>query len=128
MQSGKEYHYDMGFAIDGVPIPDPQSFSGESSQLDTLGERNANGDLIRNLVATKRHPSIEYETIDWEMIRFIGNQVRGKEFFYFTYPDPFEQGGVITIYAYTADMKWKLTWAPTGGAWIGDLKFNAIEK
>lgn len=127
-KSGKIYHYDMGFAIDGVPIPDPQKFNGESSQLDTLGERNLEGELRRNLVATKRHPSITYEVIDWEMIQFIGRTLADKEYFTFTYPDPFEPEGVTTITAYTADLKWDLTWAPTEGAWIGNLKFNVVEK
>ena len=118
----------MGFAINGNPIPDPQKFSGESSQLDTLGERDMTGDLHRNLVATKRHPQMTYENIDWYMVRAIGQYMQNREYFQFTYPDPFSDSGTVTILAYTADFKWDLVWAPTGGGWVGNLKFNVIEK
>ncbi len=36
--------YTMGFMVGNMPIPDPSGFSGKESDLDTMGERDANSE------------------------------------------------------------------------------------
>ena len=120
-----EFHYDMGFAVDGIPIPDPSSFSGAESDLDTMGERDATGYLHRDMVATKHPLKLEYKNISWGMIMFIGGLLN-KDKFQFTYPSPFT-GGLATMDAYTGDREFGTVFAPTGGIWMGSLKFSIIE-
>lgn len=125
MQEFPEFHYDMGFAVNGVPIPDPTSFSGAESDLDTMGERDATGYLHRDRVATKHPLKVEYKNISWGMIMFIARLLTSDKF-QFTYPSPFS-GGLSTMDAYVGDREFEAVRAPTGGIWIGHLKFSVIE-
>ena len=49
-----ELNYNLGFEIDGVPIPNPSSHGGTISALDLQAERDATGLLHRDYVATKQ--------------------------------------------------------------------------
>jgi len=118
--------YDMGFKIDGKPIPDPMSFTGKESDLDTMGERDATGYLHRNMVATKRPLHIEYENVPWIQIIEICTMIRGKDQFQFTFPDPF-RNGESTITAYAGDREFECVWAEKYHQWMGNLKFSVIE-
>lgn len=129
MNSPTEYvplRYEMGFAIDGTPIPDPKAFSGAESDLDTMGERDATGYLHRDMVATKHPLKIEYENIPWAMVIQICSLIRGKDQFQFTFPDPF-RNGESTITAYAGDREFECVWAPVDQLWLGHLKFSIIE-
>jgi hypothetical protein len=117
--------YTMGFAIGDEPIPDPNSFSGKESDLDTVGERDATGMLHRHKVATKHPLSIEYTNITWSMIQTLCALLK-KEKFKFTYPDPWN-GGLSTITAYVGDRNFTAVWSPEDEDWIGELKFSVIE-
>ncbi len=118
-------HYDMGFSINNIPIPDPAVFTGAESDLDTMGERDATGYLHRNKVATKYPLKIEYHNISWEMIMDICPMLR-QDKFQFTFPSPFN-GGFQTIDAYVGDRDFECVWKPTGGVGVGNLKFSIIE-
>lgn len=117
--------YNLGFMIGSTNIPDPTKFSGKESDLDTLGERDMNGYLHRDMVATKHPISVEYENIPWGAIRAIGSLI--EEQFSFTYPCPFSSTGTRTITAYAGDREFGAVHMPTDGEWIGSLKFSIIE-
>lgn len=123
----RRYTYSMGFEIDGVLIPDPSSFSGAASDLDTLGERDATGTLRRNKVATKYHSKIEWKNIEWEMLRFIGQLLRNGDRFRFRYVDPI--GGYQEITAYCGDREWEAAMCNKSDEreWIGTLRVSIIE-
>ena len=118
------YRYEMGFQINGSPIPDPSKFTGKVSDLDTMGKRDANGLLHRCRVATKHPLKMEYTNIPWSMIQFICSLMTGASFT-FTYPDPAE--GSKTITAYVGDRDWDVVNAAADREAIGSLKFSVIE-
>lgn len=118
--------YDMEFAIDGKPIPDPAVFTGAESDLDTMGERDATGYLHRNMVATKHPLKVEYHNVPWVMIIEICGMMRGKDKFQFTYPDPFRDDK-STMTAYVGDREFECVWAERYHQWLGNLKFSIIE-
>ena len=117
--------YTMGFCINGVPIPDPNVFTGAESDLDTMGERDATGYLHRNRVATKHPLKVEYNNITWDMIMDISKLLRNDKFS-FTFPSPFT-GDLQTIEAYVGDRNFETVRSPLNGVWIGSLKFSIIE-
>ena len=118
------YRYDMGFQINGTPIPDPSKFTGKVSDLDTLGKRDANGLLHRNMVATKHPLKLEYSNITWSMIQTIC-ALMAQPKFTFTYTDPAK--GQKTIEAYVGDRDWEVVQAVFNREPIGTLKFSVIE-
>ena len=118
--------FNMGFKVGNTSIPDPMSFSGKESDLDTMGERDANGDLHRNRVATKHPLNIEYKGLPWGVIPEICQLLMDDQFS-FTFPSPFSTSGAVVITAYAGDRDFTATWSPTDGEWIGDLKVSIIE-
>ena len=125
LQEFPQPKYGMGFALNGLAIPDPTGFSGAESDLDTMGERDATGYLHRNKVATKYPLKLEYSNVPWEWIMDLCPMLRHDKF-QFTFPDPFN-GGHSTIDAYVGDRDFEAVWAPEGGIYIGTLKFSVIE-
>ena len=125
LQEFPQPKYGMGFAINGLAIPDPTGFSGAESDLDTMGERDATGYLHRNKVATNYPLKLEYSNVPWEWIMDLCPMLRHDKF-QFTFPDPFN-GGHSTIDAYVGDRDFEAVWAPEGGIYIGTLKFSVIE-
>lgn len=123
----REYNFDMGFRVNGVAIPDPSSFTGASSDLDTLGERDSTGTLRRNKVATKLHTKLEWKAIEWEMLRFIGEQIGQSDRFRFGYIDPI--AGQTEITAYCGDRNWSAVLATNkvSDKWLADLSVSIIE-
>lgn len=119
------YRYEMGFMVDGYPIPDPYEYSGMESSLDTQAERDATGWLHRNMVAIKHPLKLRWQNIDWETITEILNLVKGDKF-EFTCDDP-AVGGVVTRTCYAGDREWTCRWMPGGENGIGDLSFSVIE-
>nr|DAF27259.1 MAG TPA: hypothetical protein [Caudoviricetes sp.] len=119
----------MGFEINGTPIPDPSSFSGAVSDLDTLGERDSGGTLRRNKIAEKYHTRLEWKNIQWEMMRYIGSMMGGKERdrFLFRYVDPI--GGEQEVVCYCGDREWDgvLCTDRDDREWIGTLRVSIIE-
>ena len=123
----REYNYEMWFAINDVQIPDPSSFSGAASDLDTLGTRSTTGELHRNKVATKHHMKLSWNGIEWDMIRHIGGLLSQGDRFRFTYIDAIE--GIQTITAYCGDREWEAIMCTDkfGDKWLGTLSVSIIE-
>lgn len=127
----RTYNYEMGFAVDGIPIPDPSSYSGAVSDLDSEGGRDMTGSLHRNMVASSKKPlKIGYDAIDWEMIQFILEQLKGKEFFTFVFPDPEHAGALAVMTAYVGDREWdvKVIMQNQERTYVGSLEFSIIPK
>lgn len=116
----------LGFKINGTSIYNPTSFSGKESDLDTMGERDANGYLHRNRVATKHPMSLEYKNVPWWSIVDLC-QLMTRDKFSFTFPDPFSDSRTRTIEAYAGDRDFSAVWMPETGEWIGNLKVSIIE-
>lgn len=131
MPGYKGLSHKMGFEIYdpvrvvAMNVPDPTSFSGKESDLDTMGERDATGYLHRNRVATKHPFQLEWQNITWEVIRDMCDMMSADKF-QFTYPDPFSYGKK-TIDAYAGDREFTAVWSPENGDWIGTLKVSIIE-
>jgi hypothetical protein len=124
----RTYRYDLGFAVDGVPIPDPTGFDGEIADLDSSAERDGTGLLHRNKVAQKTNVEMRYVNIDWEMCQKI-LQAFNHESVQFTYPDP-NTGAPATIKAYAGNRKWPTVWMPAGAGsagWYTNLTFSVIQ-
>lgn len=140
IQEYPEPRYEMGFAIDGIAIPDPMVFTGAESDLDTEGERDVTGLLHRNMVATKYPLKLEYHNIPFDWIMEITSNFRKpgetvntpidqrekKDKFTFTFPSPFI-GRLQTVEAYCGDLEFETVWAPTNALYIGSLKFSIIQ-
>lgn len=99
-----DYTYNLGFAVNNIPIPDPTEFSGETADLDLSGERDTTGMLHRNRVAQKVPVSLRYANIGWDMCQTI-LQALNSEKFRFTYPDP-NTGRLRTGTYYAGNRKW----------------------
>lgn len=119
----RDYSYKMGFAVNGVPIPDPSGFSGAVSDLDASGERDATGELHRDRVATKIPIKLKYNNWDWEMITDLLGRISGDSFM-FTYPNP-ATGSTSTDRRYVGDRDFEVVLTTVHG-YIGNLSFSAI--
>lgn len=114
------------YKVNGVVMPTPKSFTVSISDLDGESNRNANGELIRDRIATKRKLEIEYQPLDLSEISLILKAI-SPVFISVEYPDP-QEGGVITKTMY-AGYKSSPMYSIINGQpkWSG-LKFNLIEK
>lgn len=72
--------YDMGFKINGTPIPDPSGWDYEIADLDLSGERDTTGLLHRDRVATKVNYSLEWGVLTWEELQGILSAVNADKF------------------------------------------------
>ena len=118
--------YEMGFKVDGTSIPDPAVFTGAESDLDVLGERDANGYLHRAMVATKTPLKLEYHNISWGTLMRICELMHDNDKFQFTFPSPFA-GGPVTIDAYVGDRSFESVWCEPYHTHIANLSFSIIE-
>lgn len=116
--------YDMGFMVNGTPLPDPTKFTGAVSDLDTMGKRDATGYLHRNRVATKHPLKLEYQNISWQAICYICNLIKDAQFS-FSYVDPAD--GQLTFDAYVGDREWEVVRAVKDEGHVGTLKFSVIQ-
>ena len=121
----RQYTYNLGFAVNGMPLPDPTAFSGETSDLDLSAERDTTGLLHRDWVAQKVPVEIEWRNIGWDMCTNILQAVNTPQF-EFTFPDP-NTGNTRTGTYYAGNRKWDAVWLPNGGEWIGTISFSVIE-
>lgn len=121
----REYRYSMGFRVNDILIPDPATFSGAISDLDTSAERDATGMLHRCKVATKTPLKFGYNAIEWEMFKAIAALV-SEDRFDFTFFSP-QTCQFETITAYVGDREWNAVWCPEDGAYLCDVTFSVIE-
>lgn len=119
--------YTLGFTIGQTTLPDPTSFGGNESSLDTLGERDATGDLHRNMVAIKHPMQIQWDNIPWNAIVGLCQLMTGESFS-FTFPDPFSASLTRTITAYAGDRKFTaVRMAGSRADYLGSLSVSIIE-
>ncbi|NSB16452.1 DUF6711 family protein [Clostridium beijerinckii] len=113
--------------VNGVEITAPKTYQPSINDIDGETNRNANGELIRDRIATKRKLEMEWGPLTQEESSALLNAV-DAEFFECTFPDP--KDGMITKTMYVGDR--------TAPAYLFDedsqemrwkgLKMNFIEK
>lgn len=121
----RQYNYSMGFMVNGVAIPDPATFTGAISDLDSSAERDATGTLHRCKVATKTPLKFGYKTIEWDMFKAIAALIK-EESFEFTFFSP-QTCDYETITAYVGDREWTSVWCPEDGVYLCDMNFSVIQ-
>lgn len=131
MSSGIELNKLMGFAINGVAIPDPSSFGYASQSLDVSAERDTTGLLHRKMVETKYNVSLSWNALDYPTATSMLQAVRAESFT-FTFPCPElaenDNGGLYTGKYYCGDRKGDIIKAiGTKDKWIMSLSFDCIE-
>lgn len=114
------------YKVNGVAMPTPKSFTVNISDLDGESNRNANGDLIRDRIATKRKLEIEYPPLDPSDISLILKAI-SPVFISVEYPDP-QEGRFITKTMYAGDKSSPMYSIINGQPKWSGLKFNLIEK
>ncbi len=128
MAGKRIYRYDMGFAINGTPIPDPYGFSEDIADLDSAAERTSDGLLHRARIATKTPTQISYRNIGWDKCQEILALVTGEKFT-FTFYD-LNAAGMRTGDFYAGDRSVTHVWAPAGAPLsekLVNLSFSIIE-
>lgn len=122
----------MGFAINGVPIPDPSSYGYSSQSLDVSAERDTRGLLHRKMVDTKFNVSFSWNAMDYATATSLLNMVAGESFT-LTFPcpelPPSQNHGLYTGKYYCGDRKVEVLKASddSTGKWIVSLGFDCIE-
>lgn len=114
------------YRINGAVMPAPKSFTVNISDLDGESNRNADGELIRDRIATKRKLEIEYQPLDPYEISLILKAI-SPVFINVEYPDP-QEGRVITKNMYAGDKSSPMYCIINGEPKWSGLKFNLIEK
>lgn len=111
--------------INGVSVVPPKSFQIGVQDVDGETGRNANGDMVRDRITTKRKLEIEWGMLTQSECSTILSAVSAV-FFTVNYPDPISGQSTRTFYvgdrtapAYSFTNKFK--------PWSG-LKFNLIER
>ncbi|RSJ13859.1 DUF6711 family protein [Streptococcus intermedius] len=111
--------------LNGVAVVAPKSFQVGIQDVDGETGRNANGDMVRDRITTKRKLECEWGRLTQSEISEILNAV-SEVFFTVSYPDPVNGQMTGTFYvgdrtspAYTFTNKFK--------PWSG-LKFNLVER
>lgn len=111
--------------INGVAIPTPSSF--QASVLDiSNAERNANGDMNIDRVATKRKIEVEWKQISNTSMSALLKAVEDI-FFTVTYPDPYT-GTEQTKTFYVGDRTAPMYNYNAGSPVWENLKMNFIER
>ncbi|HEM4266434.1 TPA: hypothetical protein U1X30_001572 [Streptococcus suis] len=111
--------------INGVTVVPPKSFQVSVNDVDGETERNANGDMVRDRITTKRKLECEWGMLTQAEMALIQSAVQ-PVFFEVSYPDPVLGQTSKTFYvgdrtapAYSFTEKFK--------PWSG-LKFSLIER
>lgn len=112
--------------INGVAIKTPKKFTVGIQAVDGDSGRNANGDMTRDYIATKRKIELEWGALSDSEISPILKAVMSP-FFEVTYPDPME-GSIITKTFYVGDRSSPTySWNDKLPKWEG-LTMNYIER
>ncbi|HFU4173945.1 TPA: DUF6711 family protein [Streptococcus suis] len=111
--------------INGVTVVPPKSFQVAINDVDGDTGRNANGDMVRDRITTKRKLECEWGMLTQAEMALIQSAVQ-PVFFSVSYPDPILGQTSKTFYvgdrtapAYSFTEKFK--------PWSG-LKFNLVER
>ena len=73
--------------INGVAVKPPKSFQVDIQDIDGETGRNANGDMVRDRITTKRKLDCEWGMLTQDEMSQLLNAV-SPEFFTVSYPDP----------------------------------------
>ncbi|MTV64105.1 DUF6711 family protein, partial [Streptococcus pneumoniae] len=87
--------------INGVAVKPPKSFQVGIQDIDGETGRNANGDMMRDRITTKRKLDCEWGMMTQGEISQLLHAVSSK-FFEVSYPDPMD--GQVTKTFYVGDM------------------------
>ena len=112
-------------SINGVKIATPKSYEALVSDIDGETNRNADGDLLRDRIATKRKLNLEWGPLSQSEISTLLNAV-SSVFFTVTFPDP--QLGMITKTMYVGDRTAPAYQYVNGEVKWQGLKMNFIER
>ncbi len=113
--------------INGVDMPDPSSFSVSIMDIDDeTTTRNAQGDLTRDRIATKRKLNCEWPPLTMSESSKLLKAVRNV-FFQVEYPDPME-GARITKIFYVGDRSTPMLRVKNGVVLWEGLSMNFIER
>lgn len=113
--------------INNTAIPDPSTFEYTVSDLDLSGERDSNGLLHRQYVATKHNCKIKYDALDYSTVTTILTLLDNESFtFEFIRPDT---GATYSGDYYVGDRTMNTLNATETDKtkWICDLSFDVIE-
>jgi len=117
--------YNLGFLVNGTPIPDPSAYVCNEQSLDTDATRDTNGLLHRSMVASKEKCELTWNLVDYATARTILSLVNGASFS-FTFLST-RQGTVRTGTFYAGDRKMEAVWLPTNKTHYYKVSFNVIE-
>jgi hypothetical protein len=116
----------FGLRIGNDYIPDPSSFEYTVSDLDLSAERDSNGTLHRDRVATKHNCKISYDALTYPIVKEILGLIADAEFsFSFIRPDTLQEY-TGTYYVGDRTMKVINAWDEPCN-WLCDLSFDLIE-
>lgn len=111
--------------INGVEIPTPSDYSVGIQDI-SKAERNANGTMIIERIATKRKLELSWKSLSKENLSKILNAV-SPVFFQVEYVDP-QDGGVKTGTFYCGDRKCPMLNFTNGVPKYKDVGFNFVER
>ncbi len=117
----------FGMKINNTAIPDPSTFEYTVSDLDLSGERDSNGLLHRQYVATKHNCKIKYDALDYSTVTTILALLNNESCtFEFIRPDT---GATYSGDYYVGDRTMNTLNATETDKtkWICDLSFDVIE-
>lgn len=112
-------------SIGGVALPTPSSFNVGIMDI-SKAERNTNGYLIIERIATKRKLSIGYANLSASQLSSVLQKVSGTSFSV-TYLDP-QTGGNKTSTFYSGDRSIGMIAFVGGVPVYSDIKFDLIER
>jgi hypothetical protein len=111
--------------IDGVDIPAPSECSVGIQDI-SKAERNANGTMIIERIATKRKIELSWKYLDKDQLAQVFTAV-SPVFFEVTYVDP-QDNGIRTGSFYCGDRKCGMFDFKNGVPRYKDVSFNLIER
>lgn len=132
MGLGIDYNKKMGFAINGVAIPDPATYDYSTQSLDTSAERDTRGLLHRKMVAAKYNVALKWNGLDYETASGILQSITAQKFT-FKFPCPEvpldENDGCHTGDYYVGDRHISVLNASDDdmSKWMVSMNFDLIE-
>lgn len=119
-------YYSFGLKIASTSIPDPSSFEYTVSDLDLSGERDSNGYLKREYVATKHNVKLSYDALTYDTVKTILTLLDSPSFQASFYRPDTNLLYTSTYYVGDRTMKVINAW-DTVDKWLCDLSFDLIE-
>lgn len=111
--------------LNGIHVKPPKSFSVSINDVDGETGRNANGDMVRDRITTKRKIELEWGMLTQDECSAILNAV-SPVFFDVSYPDPILGQTTKTVYVGDRSAP-RYSFVEKFKPWSG-LKMNLIER